>query len=473
MDSDIFNAIDTEILFLLRDMKTGKKELPHKKELIKIKSLLKNISLKDFPFINEGGVNMVGVPNFDEGIVKFNLESNSSNYYSKTEMKYVFYEASLFLSVILKSLISHYLDNNLIEALEPTEGSRIPVELSVLIWYARFLEDIHNKRLVHDSIGKYYIQLFQYKNEFENVKFEKLRDIANNDFKETMSKISAVEQKKFGDIAKNTIDNIVGYYKDLQKSATSELAGLKKAVGEIKDIRTDNDNYKIKIEDIYKHCQTRKGSIDDVFIASNKQGMAKSFQDMALELQRSINLWLFAFVISLVIVAWNGYLLNSIVNKQVVATTIAKGDANTEAQVRVLPDENIDKNNTPLNADVNANSNAGYLSTQAIVVRVLMTAPFLWLAWFSGRQYSHNNKLRQDYIYKSAVAMAYQGYKEESAEMGSEMHNKLLENIVGHFSDNPVRLYEKSEPSSPLEDLIKKLSPEGVAELIKALKAKG
>ena len=68
--------------------------------------------------------------------------------------------------------------------------------------------------------------------------------------------------------------------------------------------------------------------------------------------------------------------------------------------------------------------------------------------------------------------MAYQGYKEESTEVGSDMHNKLLENIVVHFSDNPVRLYEKSESTSPLEDLFKKLSPEGVAELIKALKAK-
>ncbi|WP_421233997.1 hypothetical protein [Aeromonas jandaei] len=101
-----------------------------------------------------------------------------------------------------------------------------------------------------------------------------------------------------------------------------------------------------------------------------------------------------------------------------------------------------------------------------------MITPFLWLAWFSGRQYSHSNKLRQDYIYKSAIAMAYQGYKEESTEMGGDMHNKLLENIVEHFSDNPVRLYEKCDSSSPLEELIKKLSPEGVAEIIKALKSK-
>ncbi|MGL5071155.1 MAG: hypothetical protein ACRC61_07810, partial [Aeromonas salmonicida] len=93
-----------------------------------------------------------------------------------------------------------------------------------------------------------------------------------------------------------------------------------------------------------------------------------------------------------------------------------------------------------------------------------------WMAWFSGRQFGHASKLRQDYAYKSAVAMAYQGYKEEANGVGSDMHGRLLENIVLHFAENPVRLYDKCESSSPLEEIINKIPKEKLSDIIKALR---
>lgn len=102
-------------------------------------------------------------------------------------MEYVFLEASLFLDVILNALISNYFDNKPIDGAEPKDGSRLPVELSVLIWYGNLLEDIYNKRLIHDSIGTNLIRLNRYKTEFENKKLEVLKDSAGAVFMKSIA----------------------------------------------------------------------------------------------------------------------------------------------------------------------------------------------------------------------------------------------------------------------------------------------
>ncbi|WP_439843527.1 hypothetical protein [Aeromonas dhakensis] len=469
MGVDIFKAIDMQILFLLRDMYPNKKDLPHKKELIKIKTLLRKVSLNENDYFNLLDAPFVTSESVGSVRLSINNDEHVPNSWG-SEMRYVFHEATLFLSEVLKSLISYYLNNELIEIIEPKEGSRVPVELSIVIWYGNLLEDIVNDRLIHDSVSKTYITLWQYRNEFESKKLNEIKNAASGEFKTILSEMSETERAKFGDILNGTMKGISNYYDNLQTNVKVELDRLKEGNDDLNKITSGSEFYKSKIKQVYEDCETRKASIDAVFFASKKQGMAKSFQDMAVELQHSIKIWLGVFILSLGAVAWNGYILNRDVNQQLQSVSIKMGGGEKSLKAESM----IDKNNkgASMTPDINSNSNAEFLSVKAMAVRVLMMAPFLWLAWFSGRQYSHCNRLRQDYIYKGAIAMAYQGYKEESTEVGSDMHSKLLENIVEHFSDNPVRLYDKCEPSSPLEDLFKKLSPEGVAELIKALKAK-
>ncbi|MDX7826448.1 hypothetical protein SJR89_04960 [Aeromonas caviae] len=470
MDDDVLKNIDTEILFLLRDIIKDKEESPLKNELNKIRSILGRISLDENSSFKKDNPSIVGLGVFSEEGMPTKSDNMYLRNYSRTEMRYVFYEATLFFSVILKALTAYYFGDKLLDDFEPKDDSRVPVELAVIIWYGSLLEDIDNQRLGHGSIGANLIKLNQFKSEFENKKLEGIKDAAVKDFMTSLNKISEIEREKFSDIVSANANSLSSFHQKLQGDVNLELGKIKDATAHVNKIKTENDAYKTKINDIFQHCETKKNSIDEVFVASKKQGMAKSFQDMAEELQGAIRLWIGVFVFSLSVVAWNGYLLNKIVNQQILKTSIAQV---SEGRVESSTEENNVEKNTHQVIDVNAEPKVDVLSIQAIAVRVLMITPFLWLAWFSGRQYSHSNKLRQDYIYKSAIAMAYQGYKEESTEMGSDMHSKLLSNIVDHFSDNPVRLYEKSESSSPLEELIKKLSPEGVAELIKALKAKG
>lgn len=90
-----------------------------------------------------------------------------------------------------------------------------------------------------------------------------------------------------------------------------------------------------------------------------------------------------------------------------------------------------------------------------IISRISISIPLVWLAWFSGKQFNHVTRLREDYAYKVAVAMAYHGYKDEAGKVDSEMSGKLLENIIIHFADNPVRLYRNDNSVSIIESLIK------------------
>ncbi|WP_181363613.1 hypothetical protein, partial [Aeromonas sp. HMWF017] len=107
------------------------------------------------------------------------------------------------------------------------------------------------------------------------------------------------------------------------------------------------------------------------------------------------------------------------------------------------------------------------IGTAEIISRISISIPLVWLAWFSGKQFNHVTRLREDYAYKVAVAMAYHGYKDEAGQIDSEMSGKLLENIILHFADNPVRLYKNDNSASLIEAVIKNNK---IVEVITAIK---
>lgn len=102
-----------------------------------------------------------------------------------------------------------------------------------------------------------------------------------------------------------------------------------------------------------------------------------------------------------------------------------------------------------------------------LLFRVTTSLPLVWLAWFSAKQYNHVSKLREDYAYKVAVAMAYHGYKDEACEIDNEMTGRLLENIILHFASNPVRLYGNDNSATIVEALVKNNK---VADVINAVR---
>ncbi|WAF72013.1 hypothetical protein NRK99_18870 [Aeromonas dhakensis] len=226
------------------------------------------------------------------------------------------------------------------------------------------------------------------------------------------------------------------------------------AVQEVNKVKEKQSIYFKDIETVKDFCNSRKESIEEAFTAANRKGMASSFSAMANGLKLPMFIWGAVFVSTLLLMTLFGYNIttsNIDISPQMVDVVKSKDTANQD-----------DKPGAQ-------NNNKEELWTSA-PLKILLISPLIWLAWFSGRQYGHASKLRQDYSYKSAVAMAYHGYKEEASSINAEMHEKLLENIVSHFSENPVRLYEKCESASPVEELLSKLVKEKPSEIIKAIK---
>ncbi len=89
------------------------------------------------------------------------------------------------------------------------------------------------------------------------------------------------------------------------------------------------------------------------------------------------------------------------------------------------------------------------------LLKISISLPLIWGAWFSAKQYTHLSRLREDYAYKVAIAMTYHGYKDEANSIDGKMGEKLLDTIVTQFSDNPVRLYQNNNHASIVEAMIK------------------
>jgi hypothetical protein len=109
-----------------------------------------------------------------------------------------------------------------------------------------------------------------------------------------------------------------------------------------------------------------------------------------------------------------------------------------------------------------------------VLTKLPLTIPLVWLGWFSAKQFGFTSRLREDYAYKVASAMAFEGYKREANETDPELKKKLLETAINHFADNPLRIFNGHENhGSPLQEILDRLSKDkNFIELIKQIIAK-
>ena len=78
----------------------------------------------------------------------------------------------------------------------------------------------------------------------------------------------------------------------------------------------------------------------------------------------------------------------------------------------------------------------------------------IWLCWFCAKQFGYTIRIREDYSYKYAISMAFEGYKNETREINEELLEKLLEVTVANISTNPIILYNsKSNHGSPWHEI--------------------
>lgn len=94
--------------------------------------------------------------------------------------------------------------------------------------------------------------------------------------------------------------------------------------------------------------------------------------------------------------------------------------------------------------------------------KIAIISPLVWIAWIETKKYNILSRIKEDYAYKYASAVAFEGYNRKAGEVSEEMQRKLLDIAINNLGYNPVRLFDSSNiHGSPAESVIKETLSSG------------
>lgn len=105
---------------------------------------------------------------------------------------------------------------------------------------------------------------------------------------------------------------------------------------------------------------------------------------------------------------------------------------------------------------------ANLIASKATVEQFLVQALFglstlsapIWLAWLATKRLSKTYAISEDYAYKSAVAQAYQGYRDTVKDGDEQMRLRLFATVITQLDASPVRFISNQHPGTPWQDLM-------------------
>lgn len=181
---------------------------------------------------------------------------------------------------------------------------------------------------------------------------------------------------------------------------------------------------KTQLEEQIEINKQQQSEIQNTLENANRMGMAGSFKMRKEELNKPIMVWGLVFVVAVIVIFAIGY--------HFVGPYVAGEEA------------------------------VNYIE---VGIKVLMVSPFVWLAWMSVKQFGYLSRIREDYAYKYASAMALEGYKKHAVEIDEDLLKQLLQVSIDNLSLNPIRLFNaKDNHATPANELLK--------DLIEAVKPK-
>ena len=80
--------------------------------------------------------------------------------------------------------------------------------------------------------------------------------------------------------------------------------------------------------------------------------------------------------------------------------------------------------------------------------------PLIWIAYFSSKQQSQNNRLQQEYAHKESLAKSFEGYKKQidnlwEDDKSKEIKRLLIQSMVSMTSDNPSDTLDRNHWTNP------------------------
>lgn len=217
--------------------------------------------------------------------------------------------------------------------------------------------------------------------------------------------------------------NIKGWDREIKKHTTQFQTLAKKTSGLFEDAASNNEKINTQFEDCKKIRSSLELSvtehnkfltlIKDTLGDANKVSMAASFKARKDELSRQQISWQIIFVATMIAILF-------VVSQY------------------ILP---------KLQSD----------SPIELLKELAIASPLVWLGWFAAKQYGYTSKIREDYAFKSAAAMAYEGHKKAARDADKNLESVLLEFSLYNMAKNPIRLYGDGEiHASPLHEFFDK-----------------
>lgn len=323
----------------------------------------------------------------------------------------------------------------------------------------KFNDFVNSITRIHDEI---YLTYIIYSN--QSIRNEAELNVVVKSLDELKAKYSEINPeidklmaaaKETGKLNKATEETSRGY--------TTELGKVTKAASEIEEIRTKASASVALIEKLESSAKETKKSIDDVSAkaTSDEKRASKLITDTTTQSQE---------VTKLLLVAESSKTKNESLLKDIEKTIKEASKYGMAASFKQRKDEL--RWSMVIWGIAFVAAMAGLVITGAIyvlpglskespsttrdfLVQISILAPQIWLGWMAAKQFGYLSRIREDYSFKYASALAFEGYKKEALEVNKELMNDLLEVATTNMSLNPLRIYtEKSENhASPLHEI--------------------
>lgn len=223
---------------------------------------------------------------------------------------------------------------------------------------------------------------------------------------------------------KEDISSLQGQFNSLVKNSRVEHEKLKASNEANEQVLSD-------IDVLNKALATQKVEIENILADANRVSMASSFLKRKMELDKPIRNSSIIMNISLVCICVLSFYL--------------------------LKDSGFGSKNFEI---------------MEFFIKLPMIAPFIWMAWSNNQRNNYLVRIQEDYAFKAASAMAFEGYNKQVQDVDENLQIRLLTLAVENMGVNPIRLFEKNIKNSPVSD-ISDSSASMFKEIFNVVKPKG
>lgn len=259
----------------------------------------------------------------------------------------------------------------------------------------------------------------------DNVK--ELEEEAN----EKLTLIREIHAELFGNDEEEGDKGMKGELEELSKEfqdtkikirfAEKELYGHneKTEVGEEKHIDGLIDKIKSFFEIQQKKYKETYNKIEkELLSGATTVGLSKAYNDKADTYDKPNRLWLAGFFVLVGLIIIILFFSLDDTNKYFSATNIKEL------------------------SDLSTGKLVAYLSVK-LIIRIGIITSLIWAASFTGKRYSQNKRLAEEYSYKATLAKSFEGYRKRAQELdldgdNQELSEKLMNNMIEMNAYNPV-----------------------------------